>query len=102
LPVLLHHYWEHHHDDASNSFADFLHKHYMGENSHPSANNEHEKLPFKSHSFGFIQTVLVYQAPVGFEFKTVKLIPAKENIIYSEAFYSSSVRSKIWQPPKSC
>lgn len=98
---MLHHFWEHH-NDASTSFIGFLQKHYAEENAHPSANNEHEKLPFKSHGIGFLQTVLVFHAPIGFEFKTLRPISTKENIFYSEAFYSSSIRSKIWQPPKSC
>lgn len=102
LPVLVHHYLEHHDDDAGNSFVDFLHKHYAEQKTHPSANNEHEKLPFKSHDLGFSQTILSYQPPVEFEFKIDKPIPIKENIIYSTAFHSSSALANIWQPPKSC
>lgn len=102
LPVLIHHYLEHHDDDGGVSFADFLHKHYNEENSHPSTNNEHEKLPFKSHDLGFTQTTLVFQSPVGFELQTDKPASTKEKISYSEVFYSSSILSRIWQPPKSC
>ena len=100
LPVLIHHYLEHH-DDAGISFADFLHKHYDEENSHPSPNNEHEKLPFKSHDLGFSQTTLVLQSPAVFELKIGNLLSTKINISYSEGFYSSSILSRIWQPPKS-
>lgn len=102
LPVLMHHYFEHHDDDAGVSFADFLHKHYQEEHAHRSNNNEHERLPFKSHDLGFSQTTLVYEAPVSFEFKADKPITAKVNIIYSPAFRPTSVLSRIWQPPKSC
>ena len=102
LPVLIHHYLEHHDDDAGVSFVDFLHKHYAEQKSHPSANNEHEKLPFKSHDLRFSQITLAYQPLIGFEFKTDKLILAKVNIIYSTAFHPASILSRIWQPPKSC
>lgn len=102
LPVLIHHYLEHYDDDGGISFVDFLHKHYDEKNSHPSANNEHQRLPFKSHDSGFLQTNLVFHLPVGFELKTEKPVSTKVTIIYSEAFYSSSIRSRIWQPPKSC
>ena len=102
LPVLIHHYLEHHDDDAGISLTDFLHKHYDEENSHPSPNNEHERLPFKSHDLGFSQTTLVFQSLVGFEFKNVKPVSTKISINYSEGFYSSSILSRIWQPPKSC
>ena len=102
VPILIHHYLEHHDDDAGTSLADFLHKHYDEENSHPSPNAEHEKLPFKSHDLGFSQTTLVFQSPVGFELKTGYPISTKININYSEGFYSSSTVSRIWQPPKYC
>jgi len=101
LPVLIHHYLEHHDDDAGISFAGFLHKHYDEENSHPSPNNEHQKLPFKSHDLGFSQTTLVFQSPAVFELKIGNLLSTKINISYSEGFYSSSILSRIWQPPKS-
>jgi hypothetical protein len=102
LPVLIHHYLEHHDDDASTSFAGFLNKHYNEENSHPSENNEHEELPFKSNDLGFSQTTLVFQPADSFEFQTDKPVSSKEKISYSEGFYSSSILSRIWQPPKSC
>jgi len=102
LPGLIHHYLEHHKDDAGISFADFLHKHYDEEKNHPSHNNEHEKLPFKSHDLGFSQTTLVYQPMTGFEFKTDKPASTKGSVNYSTDFYSSSFLSRIWQPPKSC
>ena len=102
LPALIHHYLEHEEDDAGISFVSFLHKHYDEEKSHSSANNEHEKLPFKSHDLGFSQTNLIYQLPIGFELQRGKPISTKENIIYSPAFHPMSVLSRIWQPPKSC
>lgn len=101
LPVLIHHYLEHHDDDEGVSFVNFLHKHYYEENSHPSPNNEHEKLPFKSHELGFSQATFIYQPPVGFELQIEKLI-SKVNIIYSTAFHQTSILSRIWQPPKFC
>lgn len=102
LPVLIHHYLEHHDDEAGLSFTAFLHKHYNEVNSHPSPNNEHESLPFKSHDLGVSQTTLVFQSPVCFEFHTRKQIPSKEIISYSEGFYFSSILSSIWHPPKTC
>lgn len=102
LPVLIHHYLEHHNDDFSASFTDFLHKHYTEENSHPSTNNEHEKLPFKSQDVGFSQTTLIYQSPVGFELQLTKPASSKEKIIYTPNFYSSAILTKIWQPPRFC
>jgi hypothetical protein len=102
LPVLLHHYLEHHENDAATTFADFLHHHYNEENSHPSHNNEHSKLPFKSQNMGVSQGSFAY-LPVVFESRkdivfTVKQQPAFFNI----SFNVSSHLSKIWQPPKSC
>lgn len=102
LPVLIHHYLEHHDDDAGVTLADFLHKHYDEENAHTSSNNEHEKLPFKSHTFSFSQTTLVFQLPVRFELNPDKPLSTKVIINYSEGFYSSSILSRIWQPPKFC
>jgi hypothetical protein len=103
LPVLVHHYLEHHDDDdAGISLTDFLHKHYDEEKSHPSPGNEHEKLPFKSYDLGFLQTTLVFQPPVDFELNSDKPSATKATISYSEGFYSSSILSRIWQPPKSC
>ncbi len=102
LPVLIHHYADHHDDDDSTSFADFLQKHYSEEKSHPSENNEHEKLPFKSQDLGFSQTTLVYQSPQGFEFHTNKPLATQPTLIFSTAFHSSPHLSRIWQPPKSC
>ncbi|MBL0132822.1 MAG: hypothetical protein IPP79_01820 [Chitinophagaceae bacterium] len=102
LPMLVHHYLEHHEDDAGISFAEFLHKHYEEEHEHASKHNDHEKLPFKSSDLGFSQTCLVYQSPFSFEMRMEKYLPAKESIIFSTSFYSSAIRSKIWQPPKSC
>ena len=102
LPALIHHYLEHEEDDAGISFISFLHKHYDEEKSHSSANNEHEKLPFKSHDLGFSQATFIFQTPVGFELQVDKTVIIKENISYSTPFYSSSLLSRIWQPPKSC
>lgn len=93
---------EHEEDDAGISFVSFLHKHYDEEKSYSSANNEHEKLPFKSHDLGFSQTTLIYHLPIGFELQTDKPVLTKENIIYSPVFHPTSVLSRIWQPPKSC
>lgn len=101
LPVLIHHYFEHHNGKAGISLADFLDKHYGDDNSHPSPNNEHKKLPFKSHDLGFLQITLVFQPPGGFELQTGKPASSKEKICYTEGFYSSSISSRIWQPPKS-
>jgi hypothetical protein len=101
LPVLIHHYLEHHDGDAGISFADFLYKHYTEEKPHPSENGEHENLPFKNYDPGLSQTSLLFQSPIGFELKAVNPISAKVNISYSEGFYSSSILSRIWQPPKS-
>ena len=102
LPVLIHHYLEHHNDEAGISLANFLHKHYNEENSHPSPNNEHEKLPFKSQVLGFSQTTLVFHSAICFEINSDKLLSTKVIINYSEGFYSSSLLSRIWQPPKFC
>lgn len=101
LPVLIHHYFEHHYDGGGIPFADFLYKHYYDEKSHSSPNNEHERLPFKSHDLGFSQTTLVFQSPVAFDLQTDKPIATKEITSYSEGFYSSFISSRIWQPPKS-
>lgn len=101
LPVLIHHYLEHQDDDDGISFAKFLHKHYNEENSHSSPNNEHEKLPFKSHDLGFSQSVLVLQPPFSFEFRAETPVSAKQKLSFSEGFYLSSISSRIWQPPKS-
>jgi len=102
LPVLIHHYTKHHHDDAGMSFLNFLHKHYLEEKSHPSANNEHEKLPFKSHDFGFLQSNIMVHPAIVFDLKTNQPVLIKVPIIYAEAFISSTLLSRIWQPPKSC
>lgn len=103
LPVLLHHYLEHHEEDSSISFADFLHKHYNEKNAHSSTNNEHGKLPFKSHDIGMANNSIAYYVPVAFSFKVEVPSSTKVNIcIYDVAFNSSSHLAKIWQPPKSC
>ncbi len=102
FPVLIHHYVEHHKVDTSISFTDFLQKHYTEENSHPSTNNEHEKLPFKSQDVGFSLTTLIYQSPVSFELPFTKPASSKEKNIYSSNFYSSAILTKIWQPPRCC
>ena len=102
LPFLIHHYIDHKDDNESLSFMDFLHKHYQEENSHQSNNNQHEKLPFKSHNLGFSQSTLSYQPFIGFEFQISKPIETKINLIYSTAFYPASISSRIWQPPKFC
>jgi hypothetical protein len=101
LPVLVHHYLEHHDDDAG-TFANFLHKHYDEENSHPSPNSEHEKLPFKCHDLGFSQATFIYQSPFGFEIKNYRPVQSKQRAVYSVSFHSSYILSRIWQPPKSC
>ena len=100
LPVLIHHYLEHHDDDGI-SFAKFLHKHYDEENSHPSHNNEHGKLPFKSHVLEFSHATLVFHSPAVFELNLERPFSTEVNISYAEGFYSSSLLSRIWQPPKS-
>ena len=100
--MLVHHYLEHHDDDEGISFANFLHKHYEEEHNHASKHNEHERLPFKSPDLGFSQTCLFYQSPFYFELRIEKYLSTEEAIIFSAAFYSSAVLSKIWQPPKSC
>lgn len=102
MPVLIHHYLEHDEDDAHLSFFQFLHEHYNEHHDDATKSNDHENLPFKSHDLGFSQTTLAYQPLIAFEFKTDKLISAKENIIYSSAFHPTSIASRIWQPPKSC
>lgn len=103
LPVLLHHYIVHNEEEGnSTSFVAFLYEHYVEENSHSSTNNEHHKLPFKSFDFSFAQTNFICEQPFNLKIKPDKIIPSKENILYSEAFSSSTVSSNIWQPPKSC
>jgi len=103
LPVLLHHYIVHNEEeDNSTSLIAFLYEHYIEESSHSSSNNEHQKLPFKSVDFSFAQANFICEPPFIFKIKPDKLIPSKENILYSEAFSSSAVSSNIWQPPKSC
>jgi hypothetical protein len=102
LPVLLHHYLAHEEeDDHTTSFVDFLDQHYLEGSSHSSTDNEHQKLPFKSVDFSFAQSNFIIEAPFTFTVKPDKPI-SKINSIYSEIFFSSSISSKIWQPPKSC
>lgn len=103
LPGLLHHYIVHNEEeDNSTSFIAFLYEHYAEESSHSSSNNEHQKLPFKSVDFSFAQANFICELPFIFKIKPDRIIPSKENIPYSEVFYSSSLSSNIWQPPKSC
>ena len=102
LPVLIHHFLEHHNHEAGTSFIAFLHEHYDEENSHPSTNEEHEKMPFKSHSDNFSQSTFVFQSPIGFEYRLERAIPNKEKVTYSEDLYSASALSLIWQPPRYC
>ena len=102
LPTLIHHFLEHEQEDAGISFISFLHKHYDEGKSHSSSNNEHERLPFKSHDLGFSHTTLINQLPIGFELQRDKPILIKENIIYSSTFHQMFFLSRIWQPPKFC
>lgn len=93
---------EHHDDDAGISFMDFLHKHYDEENSHPSPNKEHERLPFKGHDLGFSQTTITFPSLVVVEPQTDIPVLSCLNSGFSDVYYSSSILSRIWQPPKCC
>jgi hypothetical protein len=100
LPVLIHHYLEHHNAVNGVSFAAFLHEHYSDHHNHPSANGEHEKLPFKNCDFSSLQAISFCEPPVSFQFETIKPIAVKEKTSYEIPFYSSLSFSSIWQPPK--
>lgn len=101
LPLLIHHYLEHHEEDNAVSFVDFLHQHYHEHAAHPSANHEHEKLPFKSHDLGFLQTSFVCERATFLIPEIVIQLPTRRNSSFKSTFFSSPFLSLIWQPPKS-
>lgn len=102
LPFLIHHYLDHHDSDAGEFLLDFLYKHYSEPHTHAPGNGDHEKLPFKSHTVGFLQTSFVFHRSMLFLPELCPALPKKRSGISNAIFFSSPFLSLIWQPPKSC
>ncbi|MFT3702461.1 MAG: hypothetical protein QM802_08830 [Agriterribacter sp.] len=101
LPVLAHHYLEHVTWDNNKSLFDFLAKHYAAKINHPDdQHHDHQRLPFKSMDCFALQVVIT--APQSFfALSKIILVASEEkNILPDQQYYSSTVLSSIWQPPR--
>jgi hypothetical protein len=101
IPMLLHHYAEHKHQNNTLTFADFLHNHY----NHPpkdSEKHQHSKLPFKSLSNATAAAAFIAE-PTLYVFVANGLRPKTSQQKQSFGYYfahSSSFFANIWQPPQ--
>jgi len=99
--MLIHHFLKHQEKEPNESFSDFLGEHYSERLNHSHDNqNEHDSLPFKSTDCATAHISLAFVNPIQFFIPRPATLPNKISPIYSGIFYSSSVVSNIWQPPK--
>ncbi len=100
LPILIHHFFEHHHQEPKETFANFLNDHYSDTNQHSDTNHEHDNLPFKTTDCATAHISLAFVNPVQFSITIPTTFYDKISPIYHGAFYSPTVVNNIWQPPK--
>lgn len=103
FPLLIQHYAEHKEQNNNLSLLQFLAMHYNDEDIIDLDYSKDQQLPFKSQG-GYTGAVLSVFEPATF----YSLVPKVEitvpvaHTISNESFISSSFRSSIWQPPKTC
>lgn len=102
FPLLVSHFLEHKEEDHSMSLLKFLHIHYTQKTVVDADYDKDMQLPFKDCSTPIFFTLSTlsnkYQIPIH--------LPAPESkklfSVKSDAFLSSALPDKIWQPPRAC
>jgi hypothetical protein len=101
LPVLIHHYLSHHQDEQDKSFLHFLSDHYSSTPEHSdNDHHEHDNLPFKTNDCATAHVSIAFVNLTPFTISRPIIFQDKVSPIYNGGFYSASVISNIWQPPK--
>lgn len=99
VPQLVAHFIHHQKEDGSISFLDFLVMHY-NESDETADDQQHEKLPFKSHCTAITHIIVAEVANFN-EYTSIEPFTFKKTTMnYKEVFYTSRLTESIWQPPK--
>jgi len=102
MPTLVEHYIEHKQENSTVTFLDYLSQHYSGDIKHNHNNNhgDHEKLPFKTHDFGKIQSSSSFVNHIQFSILRPIVFRGSVFPIYNGGGYFPALQDNIWQPPK--
>jgi len=101
LPVLIHHFFDHQEQEPDETFADFLNEHYSNHQNHSdNDHHDHDNLPFKTTDCATAHVSLAFVNPIQISISRPIVFQDKISSSYNGAFYSSTIVSNIWQPPK--
>lgn len=101
LPVLMHHFIEHRHQNQQESLFLFLIEHYNDNSSHCNDNqNDHKNLPFKTHDCATMHSTVVFNTISSFVIEEPISISLKVSALKDKLFVPSTFLFNIWQPPK--
>ncbi len=101
LPVLVHHFIEHRHQNQEESLIHFLLEHYNDRSSHCNDNhNDHNNLPFKTHDCATVHSTVILNTISSFVIEEPIRISRQVAILKDKLFVSSTFLFNIWQPPK--
>ena len=103
FPLLIQHYTEHKEQNNNLGLLQFLAMHYNDEGIIDLDYSKDQQLPFKSQG-GYTGAVLSVFEPTPFYslIPKVEIVQPVAHAVSNESFISSTFRSSIWQPPKSC
>lgn len=104
LPLLIHHYYEHIHENGEETIVDFLAQHYKGdiEHHHQDKHNDHERLPFKTLNDLIAQVISLIPQQM---LSITRIIYEEADIKLSTNYhqnYTNTYINSIWQPPRFC
>lgn len=101
LPVLVVHFQEHQHRDASTSFLSFIYHHYAINHADDGDTARDQQLPFQSHDDCGSFQVPIYLFP-RFEplAPRVVILQSEKPSFYSDSDLLATYLAAIWQPPQ--
>jgi hypothetical protein len=102
LPALLHHYFEHKHENSKVTFINYLSIHYLQtiQHTHDTSNLEHESLPFKANDCTVAHVFMAFITSGQFALQPSVFSKDVTLAHYSDLSLTSSCEANIWQPPK--
>lgn len=101
LPVLVVHFHEHQHRDATTSFFSFIYHHYAINHADDGDTDRDQQLPFQSHDDCGSFQIPFYLFPT-FEplVPHITFLQAEKPSFYSDSHLLATYLSAIWQPPQ--
>lgn len=103
IPAFITHFTEHQQQNKDITLWEFLCIHYAHGDVKDADYKKDMKLPFKTHEYGGLQFSFT-TLPESFVFTAERItyFPSTKKYYTTDADFTASFHSRIWQPPKVC